>query len=121
MIDAWNEEALDYGDEVVVGLRHASGGIVVASGDADSGVDITTNATIREGAIDIADVKGELSIVDQSKTTYHRDFPKGMVLAYRALRLTEDGVIFAHPGVHPAITRGEDFDLIMPLPKAARR
>jgi hypothetical protein len=116
MIDAWKEEDLHYDDEVVVGIRRASGGLVVASGDADAGVDVTTSATIRQGVIDIAEVKGHLGIVNQEKTSYHRDFPNGMVLAYRALRLTEDGVVFfRHPGVHPGIA--PESELIMPLPE----
>jgi hypothetical protein len=113
MIQAWHEDKrLEYGDQVLVGLAEATTALILVTEKGNSGVDITTNATITTGSIDIADVKGDLSIANTREMSYRRDFSKGRaIIGHRALELVQKGVIFRHPSTRPALA--PQYDLIM--------
>jgi len=116
MIKAGKSGDLQFGDQVIVGLLRAQSGSVIASEQDGAKVDLTASATIKAGAIDVGDIKGELGIVNDSGMSWSPKFPNGFVLATRALEYTEQGVLWArHPVAVPAgeIALGED--LVMPL------
>jgi hypothetical protein len=119
MKEAWNTESLRYGDQVIVGIYRANSFVILVSSSAGASADITTDATIREGVVDVAAVHGSLGIVNSSSMGYQTSSHDAgaVVLGHRALELAQEGIIFRHPGVRTAqgIIDEPAYDLILPL------
>jgi hypothetical protein len=119
MIEAWKRKDLKFGDQVAVGVLKTAGGMVLASEEGGASVDVTTDAEIKEGMIDIAEVKGRLSIVNKSKMAYAHPFPEGFVLARRSLKIDRRAIRFWKPEVHPELLPSADDDFVCDLPEVA--
>jgi len=125
MLDLFHEEEkkeekkLDYGDQVIVGVYHASSFVILVSGEAGATADIVTNAKIKEGPINVAEVEGQLGLVNQSSVGWQSSSKDTgqVVLGYRALELHKEGIVFfRHPAVDPAERIAEpEYELVLPM------
>jgi hypothetical protein len=116
MLDAFKDgERLTLGDQVVVGVLRAGKGMVLASAAGDAEVNVTSDAVVRQGTIDIAELKGNLAIANHTNMSYARSFPRGLILGHRALELHEKGIIARRPEVRAAVAAGPEYDLILAM------
>jgi hypothetical protein len=121
MLEAFEEadpkKRLVYGDEVIVGVYHANSFVILASAQAGATADITTNAKIKEGVIDVAEVEGRLGLVNQSSVGYYSSSKDGsVVLAHRALLVHEEGIVFfKHPAVDTAERIAPEYEVVLPF------
>jgi hypothetical protein len=125
MLDALQAEELDYGDQVIVGVYRASSFVILVSAESGATADITTNATIRQGVINVADVEGELGLVNARSVGYQTDSSRAgpIVLGHRALEIADVGIIVRRPAIVTAeqIAPEPEYDVILPLQREHAR
>jgi hypothetical protein len=119
MKEAFEDGDLNYGDQVIVGVYTASSFVILVAAQAGATADITTNAKISEGVINVAEVQGELGLVNQSSVGYDSSSKDvgPIVLAHRALEIHRKGIIHRHPVVSSAeyVAPEEDYDVVLPF------
>ena len=104
MILAWHKNDLSYGDVVLVGMTTAPSAILLVSEEDESEVDFTFNGKITAGTHGVAELSTKLEFAQDHGKVWYQDFPDGLTLAVRGLRLQEERVSWneTRPVVDPA-------------------
>jgi hypothetical protein len=93
IIAAWHDgERMEMGDIVIVAVLDTASGIAATSASKSAEVEAAVSAEIGTGPISLGDITGEVNIAYKSGTDFETTMGSGNVFAYRAVKLTRDGV-----------------------------